>query len=76
MMPVAKSALAVSTTTTGYKGVKILLESKSLMRLVLQKDLLVESIVGAGQTGVIKRYEEKNDWVQIEDNIFGTDFGR
>ena len=46
------------------------------MRLVLQTVLLVGSIVGAGQTGVIKRYEEKNDWVQIENNIFGTDFGR
>ena len=76
MMPVAKSALAVSTTTTGYKGVKILLESKRFMRLVLQTVLLVGSIVGSGQAGVTKRYEEKNGWVQIENNIFGTDFGR
>ena len=46
------------------------------MRLVLQTVLLVGSIVGSGQAGVMKRYEEKNGWVQIENNIFGTDFGR
>ena len=40
------------------------------------KVLLVGSTAGAGQTGVIKIYEENNDWVQLEHNIFGTDLCR